>query len=151
VLAAAPAWIAAALLPYSFLTYMPRVPSRHTYLASLGVALLAGLAWSRLPAAFGPRARAALAAIVIAHNAGYVLVWKHRQFVERAQPTEALVHFALSHPGGFRLAGFPYSRDVAVSTLKLRAGRGPESWSWADGSGGPSIRIDERGRLTQEP
>ena len=34
-------WIGVGLLPYSFLTYMPRVPSRHTYLASAGLALIA--------------------------------------------------------------------------------------------------------------
>jgi hypothetical protein len=28
-------WIAITLLPYSFLTYMPQVPSRHVYLASV--------------------------------------------------------------------------------------------------------------------
>jgi hypothetical protein len=31
-------WMAVMLLPYSFLTYMDRVPSRHTYLASAGLA-----------------------------------------------------------------------------------------------------------------
>ena len=35
-------WIVPALAPYSFLSYMGTVPSRHAYLANLGVALLAG-------------------------------------------------------------------------------------------------------------
>ena len=34
------AWIPICLAPYVFIAYMPRVPSRHVYLASLGVALL---------------------------------------------------------------------------------------------------------------
>ncbi|MCX7603144.1 MAG: glycosyltransferase family 39 protein, partial [Bryobacteraceae bacterium] len=37
-------WYFAALLPYAFLTYMPRIPSRHHYLASAGMALLVAAA-----------------------------------------------------------------------------------------------------------
>ncbi|MEO8371666.1 MAG: hypothetical protein ABI806_20935, partial [Candidatus Solibacter sp.] len=33
-------WMAVTLLPYSFLTYMPRVPSRHTYMASVGLSFI---------------------------------------------------------------------------------------------------------------
>ena len=33
-------WMVLAILPYSFITYMSRVPSRHTYLASAVPALL---------------------------------------------------------------------------------------------------------------
>jgi len=44
------AWIAIGLLPYSFLTYSMQIPSRHTYLASAGLALLFGLAVARLEA-----------------------------------------------------------------------------------------------------
>jgi hypothetical protein len=39
-LAIALIWAVVTLLPYSFLTYMPRVPSRHTYLASVSLAWL---------------------------------------------------------------------------------------------------------------
>lgn len=150
-LAAAALWLVAALLPYSFLTYMPRIPSRHTYLASLGVAFVCALAWHSLAPRLAPWARVALVAAVVVHNAGYVLFWKHKQYVDRARPTETLVRFALDHPGPFRLLSFPYSRDVAVSTLKLRAGRRPETWAWKSGGSGPSIYIDETGRLAQQP
>jgi hypothetical protein len=37
-------WMTLGLLHYSFLTYMTRVPSRHTYLAAAGLALLVGWA-----------------------------------------------------------------------------------------------------------
>ncbi|HEU0120655.1 MAG TPA: hypothetical protein VFQ91_09035 [Bryobacteraceae bacterium] len=51
--AGALAWMFIVLLPYSFLTYQNSVPSRHTYLASAGVAFLAGRAYAtwkeRLP------------------------------------------------------------------------------------------------------
>ena len=35
-------WMGLALVPYSFLTYSTQIPSRQTYLASAGLALLAG-------------------------------------------------------------------------------------------------------------
>lgn len=46
--------MALALLPYVFLTYQTRVPSRHTYLASAGLAMLAGAALHRLAGARPP-------------------------------------------------------------------------------------------------
>ena len=36
-------WMLITLLPYSLLTYIPYVPSRHTYLAGAGLALLVAL------------------------------------------------------------------------------------------------------------
>jgi len=148
---AASLWIAAALLPYSFLTYMPRIPSRHTYLASLGVALIAGLAWSRLELSVPRRALLTIGACVVIHNAGYVLLWKHLQFLERTQPTQTLIRFADSQPLPFQLAEFPYTREVAVSTLRLACGRAANTWTWKTGGDGPVITIDEQGRLTQRP
>ena len=47
-LAVASAWAGFTMLPYSFLTYMPFVPSRHTYLASAGVAFIVAAAFVRL-------------------------------------------------------------------------------------------------------
>src|SRR5215510_827534 len=44
-------WIFASLVPYSFLTYMPTVPSRHHYLAAVGCSLVIAMAvltlWER--------------------------------------------------------------------------------------------------------
>ena len=44
-------WVVITFLPYAFLTYMPRVPSRHTYFASAGLALVvaAGILACRVP------------------------------------------------------------------------------------------------------
>ena len=42
--ALAVAWIAIALVPYSFLTYSTAIPSRQTYLATVGLCVLFGLA-----------------------------------------------------------------------------------------------------------
>src|ERR1019366_7168921 len=54
-------WIGIALAPYSFLTYSRQIPSRQTYLASFGLALLVGLALAHL-ARGGCRGRAHRAA-----------------------------------------------------------------------------------------
>lgn len=94
-------WYLSALMPYAFLTYMPRIPSRHHYLASAGMALLAGLA-AALALSRTPRARpaaAALAAVFLLHNALYLWLYKRPQFVERAEVTEALVRMVAQNPG----------------------------------------------------
>lgn len=93
-------WYAAALMPYAFLTYMPRIPSRHHYLASGGMALLAGLATALLISRVRrPRAAAAaLAAVFLLHNALYLWLYKRPQFLERAEVTEGLVRMVAAAP-----------------------------------------------------
>jgi hypothetical membrane protein len=93
-------WYVSALMPYAFLTYMPRIPSRHHYLASAGMALLAGLA-AALLLSRAPRAKvaaAALAAVFLLHNALYLWLYKRPQFVARAEVTEALVRMVARNP-----------------------------------------------------
>jgi len=111
-------WIAVTLIPYCFLTYMPRIPSRHTYLASAGVALVVGLAWRTLPARLLPTTAAAL---IIAHNTVYIWTWKHQQFVKRAEPTEALLRLAKEAEPPYTVTCFPYSEEVAQHTLEVGA------------------------------
>lgn len=93
-------WFVGAMIPYAFLTYMPRIPSRHHYLASAGMALLTGtaaiLALGRVRR---PRAVAALvAAVFLLHNAIYLWTWKRAQFVERAEITERLLRMVADRP-----------------------------------------------------
>jgi hypothetical protein len=120
-------WMALAFLPYSFLTYMPRVPSRHTYLASAGLAVLVGLAWTALRERKLVRGFSAVAVALLVLGANVGLLWgkKRGQFLERAQPTEALVAFARRHPGEIHLRCFPYAQDVAVYAMKM-AGQSPD-------------------------
>ncbi|MBI5083702.1 MAG: hypothetical protein HZB13_03775 [Acidobacteria bacterium] len=139
-------WMAAALLPYSFLNYMNRAPSRHTYLAGLGAALLVGCAWS-LFASRWRRAAALLAAICILHNSAYVWIWKHPQYLRRAQPTEALARYARLHRGPFALTCWPYTRMVAESTVRVVSGDNARTVHWAVAPGTPAVCIDEAGRL----
>lgn len=117
-------WAAATLVPYSFLTYMPRVPSRHTYLASAGLALLAGAALTAVWESRWNRARAAaavLAATMGLHNIGYLWWHKHPQYVRRAEPTEQLIRFAQSTSGDIVIECFPYSASIAASAVDVGA------------------------------
>ena len=91
----AAAWMVLTLLPYSFLTYMPRVPSRHTYLASVGLSLIVAVGLL----AFRQYARRrnqvwlvpVAVCLVVLHQVGYLWTVKHRQYSERARPTEDLI------------------------------------------------------------
>ncbi|MBI2820366.1 MAG: hypothetical protein HYX73_10335 [Acidobacteria bacterium] len=56
-------WMGIALLPYSFLSYMLHVPSRQTYLASLGLAWIVGTGFLALRTTVGPSHRMAVLAV----------------------------------------------------------------------------------------
>lgn len=93
-------WFLAALLPYAFLTYMPRIPSRHHYLASAGFALLAATAALLALERVQRRrlAAAALAAVFLLHNGAYLWTWKREQFAGRAEVTERLLRMVAERP-----------------------------------------------------
>src|SRR5262249_43785189 len=69
-------WIPVALLPYSFLTYMSRFPSRHTYLASVGLALIAAGGFMALRQTWAATRRAWLVPLIaivsLVQEGGYV-------------------------------------------------------------------------------
>jgi hypothetical protein len=117
------AWMVLALLPYSFLTYMPRVPSRHTYIASVGVALLVGAGfitfqkWAKVAEKrwLGP----ALASVLIAHECGYLWTVVHNRYVLRAAPTEDLLEVVRKGSGDVYASCFPYSSQVAEYALMV--------------------------------
>ncbi|MGC8792058.1 MAG: hypothetical protein ACP5U2_01545, partial [Bryobacteraceae bacterium] len=136
-LVAAGAWIAITFLPYSFLTYMPHVPSRHTYLASVGLSWLvaAGFLAVRRPMARWRRwAPAALAVIILVHNCGYLWTRKQRQYRERAAPTEALVEFARKTDRPVEVRCFPYAPILAEWVLEMRLNR--KAWRPEDAARG---------------
>ena len=87
--------IALTIVPYSFLTYLDHIPSRNTYLPSVGLAALTGLLFSALyDRSYMRRGRALctvfLAAVLFA-NVAYIWVKKAPQFRERAAPTRELI------------------------------------------------------------
>jgi len=115
-------WMAISLLPYSFLTYMSRVPSRHTYIAAAGLALLVGWAaavtWEKAARRHRSLAVAAAILIVLA-NTAYLWTRKHQQYVERARPTEEIRRKLAAGDGPVRVCGFPYSPGIAESVVVL--------------------------------
>lgn len=118
-------WILITFLPYSFLTYMTRVPSRHTLFASGALALVLGAAavagW-RFALMRGPGARYALCALLIAcfvQNAGYLWTRKQRQFEERAEVTERILRQVVSTAGPIDLACFPHHPTVAYQAVRV--------------------------------
>jgi hypothetical protein len=130
---AAFAWIAIALLPYSFLTYSTQIPSRQTYLASAGLAALFGLGMAHLFAE-GGRARqiaAVLAVAALVHNVGYLWIRKRAQFIARAQPTEQLVRAARETGGPIWVQCFPLAPITAEAALQLGAGFRPSEIIWS--------------------
>jgi len=132
-LALALIWIVVTFLPYSFLTYMPRVPSRHTYLASVGLAWIvaaAFLAFRRRFRTSAPRLVHAVMAVVLLHNCGYIWITKHAQFLERAQPTEALVEAARQARGPIYVRCYPYNAGIARLAVEMRLSR-PHELVWA--------------------
>jgi len=121
------AWAAVALLPYCFLMYSIRIPSRQTYLASAGVALVVGAGWSAASERFAAHGRAlttAVCVLALAHNLGYLWIKKRRQFLERAQPTEELIAFARRSSGPIYIACFPRTHIIAEDTVRLALGEG---------------------------
>lgn len=116
--AAAAFWMLAGLLPYSFLTYMPQVPSRHTYLASAGLAMLVGTAMWRLQ----QQKRRALLAIgttaALAINLEILWIKKMAQYRERAEPSELLKQAAEQANGPIRVNCTPLNPAAVRAVLE---------------------------------
>jgi hypothetical protein len=122
-------WIVITFLPYVFIAYMPRVPSRHTYLASAGLAIIVGAAFLSVRERLAPVrswAPVALAALIVLHNCGYLWIWKQHQYELRAAPTERLVELGRSTRGPIFVKCFPYGAELAVLALQQETGRSRE-------------------------
>jgi hypothetical protein len=123
------AWIAIALIPYSFLTYSSQIPSRQLYLASAGLSFLFGLAMVHLREI--TRHRPSLAVIVmlamIAHNVGYIWIKKQRQFRERAEPFEELIQAARQTNGPLWVQCFPRHPSIAEAAIFVALDRYPSN------------------------
>jgi hypothetical protein len=125
-------WVLIFLLPYSFLTYMPRIPSRHTYLASAGLAwvVACGFMVFRRRFQYMRWPAYALGTVIVLHNCGYVWLWKRAQFEKRAEPTEALVELARAgEPVLIRC--FPYNEQAARLAVEMRLGESAPPIIWA--------------------
>lgn len=119
------AWIAISLVPYSFLTYMHRIPSRQTYLASAGLAWVVGAGILAFRERFqGSRIVVpAVLAILLVHNAGYLWTRKRAQYLKRAAPTEQLIELSRKVKGPIYVKCFPRPREIAEEAVRLTTGK----------------------------
>lgn len=124
-------WAGVALLPYSFLTYSDRIPSRQTYLASAGVAWIVAAGIERI-AASRRRAIPLLCAVLLLHNIGYLWIKKRRQYGERAEPTQELIALARRTPGPIFVQCFPRPRPIAEEAVHLGAGKPATDVIWSE-------------------
>jgi hypothetical protein len=114
------AWMAISLIPFVFLTYQNHVPSRHEYLASMGLAwslstLLANMTLEPLRIGF----------IVgfVSINIGYLWTVKDAQFERRAAPTTRLLEQLRAHrPASLLILDFPINQWMARMTARLVPG-----------------------------
>lgn len=123
--AGAMVWSLITFLPYSFLLYMPFVPSRHTYLASVGLAFLVAAALMALDERAPRRAYAVAAAVVLViADVSYLWTRKHHQYTERAAPTQRLLQFARDYPrDSLHLGCFAYGPEIAEAALEIELGK----------------------------
>lgn len=151
----AAAWVVIFLLPYSFLTYMPRIPSRHTYLASAGLAWVVACGFM----VFRQRFQSlrwpvyALGTVIVLHNCGYVWFWKQAQYQERAEPTEALVKLARAGEP-VRIECFPYNEQAARLAVQMRLGESAPPIIWASTNASFSracLAIERQGARLDRP
>ncbi len=115
-------WAGAALIPYSFLTYSNRIPSRQLHLASVGLAIVAGLALLSLFDRYWSARRAlvlAVCGLLVTENITYLWTRKRSQFRERAAPTEQLIALARATTGPIYVKCFPRPPIVADAAIEL--------------------------------
>ena len=125
-------WIGIALMPYSFLTYSTQIPSRQTYVASAGLALLIAMALGTLERSSIEHRRlaAAAAAAMLLVNVGYLWTRKRAQFLQRAEPTEQLIRLARETRRPIYVRCFPRNRFIAEEAVRIGAGRPAGTVVW---------------------
>jgi len=119
--------IALTIVPYSFLTYLNHIPSRNTYLPSVGLAALVGILFASFYQALdSPRLRmlsAGFLVVVIAGNISYLWLKKDSQFEGRAAPTRELIanlndsDFRVGASAPIYICGFPLHVSIAQSAV----------------------------------
>ncbi len=110
-------------LPYLFLTYMDRVPSRQTYMASAALAFVVGSALNHAAKACAWRHFALVCVAIAFHNIGYISLVKRRQFINRAEPTEKFLAIARTTNEQIYIACFPRPKIIAQAAAQLVLGR----------------------------
>jgi len=118
--------VALSIVPYSFLTYLDHIPSRNTYLPSVGVAGLAGILYAFfLDQARNVRRRVGIGlfAAILVMNSVYIWIKKEPQFRERAAPTRELLAILNERPpsnttGPIHVCGFPLHVSIGQTAVE---------------------------------
>jgi hypothetical protein len=128
-------WMGIGFVPYMFVDYMHRIPSRQTYLSSAGLAWLMGAAILHLHARLRdtrPRLVAAVLLAMALHNLVYLWTLKYVQFRERGAATERLAALARQTQGPIFIQCFPLSKLHAEATIELAAGKPADTLLWTE-------------------
>jgi hypothetical protein len=131
------AWIGIGFIPYMFVDYMHRIPSRHTYLASAGLGWLMGAAIVVMKERYAKNYKWAppvILSLILSHNVGYLWTKKRHQFLERAQPTERLIALARSVDGPIFVKCFPtnMAQIHAEAALELILNKPADTLIWSE-------------------
>ena len=113
-------WISVSFMPYMFVDYVHTIPSRQTYLAGIGLALIVGAALAVFKEQVSRRwITAAVLVIVLVHNVSYLWLVKRKQFLTRAEPTEQLIAFTRSSSGKVFVRCFPRPQLIANKAVEV--------------------------------
>jgi hypothetical protein len=130
-------WMGIGFIPYMFVDYMHRVPSRHTYLASAGLAWLMGAAIVAMKERYAKNYKWAptiILLVILSHNVAYLWTKKRQHFLERAQPTERLLSLARSVNGPIYVKCFPSNMGQlhAEAALELILNKPADTLIWSE-------------------
>jgi hypothetical protein len=133
-------WIGIGFIPYMFVDYMHRIPSRQTYLASAGLGWLIGAAIIAMKDRYaknykwGPPAILAILLLILSHNVAYLWTKKRQQYLKRAEPTERLLSLARSVDGPIYVKCFPSNMAPAhaEAALELTLNKPADTLIWSE-------------------
>src|SRR5215510_11390827 len=126
-------WIGIGFIPYMFVDYMHRIPSRQIYLASAGLAWLMGAAIVIMKERYGKNYRKLVTAVlltILLHNVVYTWTKKRQHFLGRAQPTEQLLSLARSVDGPIFVKCFPLAPIHAEAAVELILNKPASALIW---------------------
>jgi hypothetical protein len=132
-------WMGIGFIPYMFVDYMHRIPSRQTYLASAGLGWLMGAAIVMMKERYGKNNKwmvTAVLLLILSHNVVYLWTKKREHFLIRAEPTERLLSLARSVDGPIFVKCFPLAPIHAEAALELILNKSAGALIWSEEDAG---------------
>jgi len=128
-------WMGIGFIPYMFVDYMHRIPSRQIYLASAGLGWLMGAAIVMMEERCGKKYKwmvTAVLLLILSHNVIYLWTKKREHFLIRAEPTERLLSLARSVDGPIFVKCFPLAPIHAEAALELILNKPAGALIWSE-------------------